>query len=171
MGLDKGTDPHIRGEMVLTGSVLSFRIDRGVGTQVPVELRGRTILGSIREGDPVEVLGPWQYGQTLKPKWVLNLDTGVRVKSAGWTTRGQWITCFVIVLIGLAVLIAAVSFGSNFGSSKPDGFDDFKATIEAHGAGLQQQQGDFQQEQLQACLQAAFSDEARDWCNSAGFAQ
>jgi hypothetical protein len=43
---------------------------------VPVEMRGDRFQGVLRDGDLIEVLAPWQPGQTLLTTQVSNLTTG-----------------------------------------------------------------------------------------------
>jgi len=65
-------------------SVLGFRlVDPGTGRPAEVELRGRTISGTVREGDWVEVAGEPGRSGRLEPRKVTNLTTGSEVGSAG----------------------------------------------------------------------------------------
>jgi hypothetical protein len=166
VALSEKNDPRVNNQgQQITGTVLRFRIERGLGSQVPVEMRGRTFHGSLQAGDRVEVLGPWRRGQTLKPQWVLNLDTHERIEAAGWWS--WWHVAAVVVF--LAVMICIFAFGAMFVSDRWDDldaswnqsnseFESFKATMEA-GSGFQTGEG------LAFCLQGAFSQEARDWCH------
>jgi hypothetical protein len=44
---------------------------------VPVEIRGRTLDGSINIGDVLEIEGKWQPGQVLHPTQILDVTSGV----------------------------------------------------------------------------------------------
>lgn len=68
--------------------VWTFRIERAGpdGSPLPrvaVEMRGRSIGGSVANGDWVEIATrtPWQSGMTLKPKTVKNLSSNSVVEA------------------------------------------------------------------------------------------
>jgi tetratricopeptide (TPR) repeat protein len=91
--------------------VLSFRVrarESGPSTAAPlsVEMRGRSLHGSIQNGDWIELPTDWRPGQALTD--VLNLTTGedVKVKDdsaasklIGTTVRGVILIAFIVVMI------------------------------------------------------------------------
>src|SRR5215207_7348080 len=62
------TNPYIRFRLELSTPI------HGMPAAPTVELRGGRILGTVQEGDMVEVPGPWRPGQ--RSPFVLNLTTG-----------------------------------------------------------------------------------------------
>jgi tetratricopeptide (TPR) repeat protein len=75
---------------------LRFRLETPQG-QPTVELRGERIVGSVEEGDVLEIPGPWRPG--TQPAWIYNVTTGEHVKAAQSAMRvAQW-----IILVGFLI--------------------------------------------------------------------
>ncbi len=88
--------------------ILSFRLEQydssGNRTNVvPVDMRGRSIIGYISDGDRVEVLGKWEGG-LLQSKLVHDLSTGATVK----VKRGA---ALVVTLITMGVILLLIGVG------------------------------------------------------------
>jgi len=84
--------------------VWSFRIHQndavtGATTAIPVEMRGRSFSGAIKDGDEVSAIGHWQPGETLILTEVTNKITGavVRVKKSK-------VTGAFVVLLGIVAV-------------------------------------------------------------------
>jgi len=94
--------------------ILAFRLvlDSPVdgGEMIQVELRGRSLEGSIKEGERVQVEGPRKPGRPLRVKEVYNLTTQSRV---GAVPLPAWakalITLFVIFIAGWFIFLALVA--------------------------------------------------------------
>jgi len=79
---------------------LRFRLETPHG-QATVELRGQRIVGSVEDGDIIEVPGPRRPG--TQPGWVYNFSTGEDVQAARSAIRvAQWII-LVAFLIGFVI--------------------------------------------------------------------
>ena len=89
--------------------ILSFRMEQydrsGNRRQVvPVEMRGRSIMGFISDGDQVEVLGKWSGG-LLQARQVYDLTTGATLK----VKKGPSIGVTILVM-GVFLILVGVGF-------------------------------------------------------------
>lgn len=105
-----------RGANMPTETVLGFRlVDPHTSVPVEVELRGRSIAGTVREGDWVEVAGEPARSGRLEPLRVANLTTGSEVSAVG-TSRSPVgrVLAVLFVLLFLVVLgfIAYNAYGA-----------------------------------------------------------
>ena len=67
-----------------TTAKMAFRlVDASTGQPTEVELRGRSIVGTVRDGDWVEVPGPVGRSGRLEPLTVHNLTTRSKVVARG----------------------------------------------------------------------------------------
>lgn len=88
--------------------VWDFRLERRDPSgnplpRVPVEMRGRAFVGSINNGDWVEVSGQWRRGVILRPARVMNLSTGVVVRAKGATIG-------IVQILGILMFLALLLF-------------------------------------------------------------
>jgi hypothetical protein len=102
-GVVRGRDARV--EPAMQVNVWSFRLERydGRGNRlpsVPVELRGRSMRGAVRDGDRVVVEGRWREG-TLLARRVRNLDNGASVRARSYAVA------VVAALVVLVVLMVA----------------------------------------------------------------
>lgn len=85
-------------------SMATFRVVPEDGaTPIEVEMRGRAFLGSLVEGDTVEVTGAWR-GNTLRAKRLRNLKTSAtfEARSYFWFYIGAQV---VVAIVGLLVFL------------------------------------------------------------------
>ena len=105
--------------------IRTFHIERynnagNRSTPVPVEMRGKSHKGLIREGDQIEVRGKWGEGQVIRVSKVYNKTTQSQVKAKkaassplhikigdfiGWTL---WYLIMGVILVGLFFLIKSM---------------------------------------------------------------
>lgn len=96
--------------IALTLTVLSFRLDEPGNPQpLDVQLRGRSLSGTVRDGDWVEVAGPPNLANRWDVVKVANLTTGSTVFVMGGR-RSRAATVVMLVVVSLAVLLL-VLFG------------------------------------------------------------
>lgn len=87
--------------------VWDFRIERRDPTGQPmpraaVEMRGASFIGSINNGDEVEIDAPFRPGQVLQARLVRNRTSGAVVKAKG--TRRLFSRVISVVLTIVAVV-------------------------------------------------------------------
>jgi hypothetical protein len=87
--------------------IWTFRVERSGQLPVPVEMRAPKITGALVNGDVVEVPGPWQPGQTIRPSKVLNRTTNTMVVAKRWQRRIMLavIALFVLTFISVAAVL------------------------------------------------------------------
>ena len=96
--------------------ILSFRLVLdspldGV-EMIPVELRGRSLEGSIKKGDRIQVEGPWKPGRPLRVKQVYNLTTQSRVGAVPLPIWAKALILLVVLfLAGWFAFLALVATG------------------------------------------------------------
>ena len=101
-----------------TEEFLAFRLEvvdneGNIQDLIPVETQAREILGKIKEGDTLVVLGKRNRQGLLKPKSIYNVSTRLEIKTKGYTFFGTAVGCLmgllftasVFGLIGGAVLL------------------------------------------------------------------
>jgi hypothetical protein len=128
-GVVSGFQP--RSEQIGTGSgtrmliVWDFRIERKDSTgqpmpRVAVEMRGTSFIGSISNGDVVEVNAAFSPGQVVEARQVRNLTSGAMVTAKGEELmRLSRLVHFVIVVplfiaaVVFIVFVASVIFGGH----------------------------------------------------------
>jgi tetratricopeptide (TPR) repeat protein len=73
---------------------------------VPVELRGKNIVGDLTDGDCVEIPGSWRPGSSSRLSTLQNRTTGdvISVKSEKW----MWIVV-VVSLLAIAIFMISLS--------------------------------------------------------------
>jgi hypothetical protein len=124
VGQVAGFSHRLEGFWLLQQHVFDFRlqIDDGTGgvdQTIPVQLRGMSIEGAIRDGDQVAVPGSWKFGQLLRPRKVYNLTTQSEVRAKRWASFATIPITFLIMLI-LATQLwigGAVLAGGGLGSA------------------------------------------------------
>jgi hypothetical protein len=91
-------------------TVLSFRlVDAESAHPLEVELRGRSLAGTVRDGDWVEVTGEPGRSGRLEVAAVSNLTTGSEVTAIGSsTTAGAKAFKVVFLVVFFAILLAVV---------------------------------------------------------------
>jgi tetratricopeptide (TPR) repeat protein len=92
---------------------ISFRLETsgvdGLPVSPTVKLHGGRIVGSVENGDLVEIPAPWRPGTA--PSRILNHTSGETVRAAvSWIRVVQWVV-LILFLVGFAVF--AVFVGSN----------------------------------------------------------
>ena len=100
------------GSTVASQTVLAFRlVEHGSAQPREVELRGRSIAGTLQDGDWVEVAGEPGRSGRLEPERVTNLTTGSEVTAlgsassrAGRFTKAAFLVFFLLVLLAMVVL-------------------------------------------------------------------
>jgi hypothetical protein len=99
-----------RGSSTSSETVLAFRIvDSQTGVPSEVELRGRSIAGTVHQGDWVEVAGEPTRSGRLEPLRVANLTTHAEVSVVGSSrSPAARVLAVVIVLVFLVVLVVLV---------------------------------------------------------------
>lgn len=114
VGRADGVITRVEGYSSNTSSttVLSFRLDDPSGGRpVEVDLRGRTISGSVREGDWVEVADRRGRSGRVEVARLDNLTTGSQVSAAGSSRSPVVLVLAVLVgLIFVAVFVTIVYF-------------------------------------------------------------
>jgi hypothetical protein len=94
-----------------TNSELAFRLVVSSGateaTAVAVALHGPRILGSVEDGDQIQLPAGWRPG--VSPSQVLNLTTGetVRVASGGRVVQWVILAVFLIAFAAFAIWVAS----------------------------------------------------------------
>jgi len=94
-----------------TITVWNFRLERvdldgAPLPRIPVEMRAQQMVGSINNGDLVEVEQRWRPGQLLRVHRVRNLTTGTYVQAK----RPSRVLDIAVVLLKLSFLAALVLF-------------------------------------------------------------
>jgi hypothetical protein len=101
--------------------VCTFRIDQhdssgDLTAEVPVEMRGSSVFGSLKDGDWVEVRASWRPGVTVQAQTVTNLSTNGVVRAPQHRLRralGRFGACaFGLVVLGVLAAIAYVAYTS-----------------------------------------------------------
>lgn len=121
-GVVVGMQPRIESQGRGVVTIWDFRLERhdAAGNPMPrvqVEMRGYSFLGSINNGDWVEIKGNWQRGEIVKPRQVYNLSTAAMVKSKDYSVIVKiLITVFIIVWLMIVITIFAnvISFPRGF---------------------------------------------------------
>ncbi|WP_460778957.1 hypothetical protein [Microlunatus antarcticus] len=117
---------EVRQELQYTGNnatygmtVLAFRLlEPGNPQPLDVQLRGRTLSGTLREGDWVEVAGPPDATGRWDVTRVQNLTTAATVVAVGGRQGKAALTvlvvlaCLILVIIGLVIVGAVASMAS-----------------------------------------------------------
>ena len=108
-----GIRVEAQGSETSSQTVLSFRLsDPGTGRLSEVELRGRSIAGTVRDGDWVEMAGEPGRSGRFEPARVTNLTTGSEVTAIGSpNSTGGRITRVVFLMVFAALLVAFVVIG------------------------------------------------------------
>lgn len=89
----------------LTLTVLSFRLlEPGNPQPLDVQLRGRSLSGTVRDGDWVEVAGPPNIANRWDVAKVANLTTGSTVLVMGGR-RSKAATVVLVVLLSIIALV------------------------------------------------------------------
>jgi hypothetical protein len=103
-------------------AVWDFRLDRWSAAgepmpPVPVEMRGRKFIGSVSNGDWVEVHARSQGGKTLQVKRLHNLTSGgdVVVKVIPTSYWMSWTWSLVKLMVVIAVIVTAVVLLKHYG--------------------------------------------------------
>lgn len=109
VGLVQGVATRVEnlGSNLSSSTVLGFRlVDPATTTATEVELRGRSIAGTLRDGDWVEVAGEPGRSGRLEPDRVTNLTTSSEVTAIG-AGRGPLakVLAVLFVLLFLVVLV------------------------------------------------------------------
>ena len=104
-GAQPGVDPR-RSNQTLTFRVVRFDSKGDSLRPVPVEMTGRSIRGTLAEGDHVLIKKRWRPGRTLHPRRVRNLSTGgvVSIRSLG----SLLYKLFLLAILGAAIVAAIV---------------------------------------------------------------
>lgn len=111
---DLRTERFSTGESSSTRSILSFRLRTPDGRLSAVELRGSTLIGTVRDGDWVEVPDRRERGGQLAPDRLANLTTGSQVSVGGRLSKGLrivFITIFALILLGALIIFGMVAAG------------------------------------------------------------
>lgn len=88
-------------------TVLNFRVHPGDRDQpIEVELRGYTLVGTVRDGDVVAIPGPVAASGRLEPARLQNLTTGTAVTTTGPARAGR--TCGIVIVSVLVAIILLV---------------------------------------------------------------
>lgn len=102
----EGSGPDVRGV-----TVTSFRlVDPQTGVPTEVELRGRSVVGTVRDGDWVEVPGAPGRSGRLEPLLMFNLTTRSEVVVKG-RVRSTGATVAVALIVLVLVLVIPVIIG------------------------------------------------------------
>jgi hypothetical protein len=108
MGRAQGVQTRVEGRGSNTSSVtvMTFRIVGPDGGQpAEVEIRGRTLTGSVQDGDWVELVDQRAKSGRYEVERVTNLTTGSQVATAGLPPKGVRIALgIVFAIVFLAVL-------------------------------------------------------------------
>lgn len=124
-------DPD-RGDGTSTHLVWTFTLERfdDSGNRlppVPVQLRGRSFDGALRDGDWVQVQAIWRPGTTVHVKEVLDLTTGALVRAHRPSKIAQVVGIIVIALIVGGFVAFWIVFFTSSGPS--DDFPGGSSTI------------------------------------------
>lgn len=120
-------DTHLRGQVAAFrqrsefmgsgwGTVWDFRVDHWDKAGVPeppvaVEMRGLHIVGSVGDGDWVEITGRWQPGKVLTTRSLLNLTQNALVVSdASGATRVRALGSQLLSVLKMLVLVLVFGF-------------------------------------------------------------
>jgi hypothetical protein len=88
-------------------TVLNFRVHPADHDQaIEVELRGYTLVGTVRDGDVVAIPGPIAASGRLEARQVQNLTTGTAVTTTGPARAGR--ACGIVVVSVLVAIILLV---------------------------------------------------------------
>ena len=102
-----------RGSESASQTVLAFRlVDPQTSAPTEVELRGRTIAGTVRDGDWVEVAGEPGRSGRLEPLRVTNLTTRSEVSSAGSPRSPAGRVLAVLFILFFLVVLGVILFGA-----------------------------------------------------------
>jgi hypothetical protein len=94
--------------------IWSFRVDSfdtqgNLLNRVPIEMRGRSFLGAINEGDMVEVSQVWLQAAMIQPPNVRNLTTGVVVRAKG-TPIGEMVFFTMLIIVAFVMIVSVLQF-------------------------------------------------------------
>ncbi len=96
------------GRETTSSTVLGFRlVDPVTSALAEVELRGRSIAGTVQDGDWVEVADRPSRSGRLEPAHVLNLTTGSEVAAIG-SRRGPLARVLAVLFVLVFLLVLAV---------------------------------------------------------------
>ena len=100
-------------------TVLAFRLlEPGNPQPLDVQLRGRSLSGTVRDGDWVEVTGPPDALGRWDVSKIANLTTGSTVIMMGGRTRaGTVVMIVVLIMITLIVLLIVAGVVATLASS------------------------------------------------------
>jgi hypothetical protein len=93
--------------LVLAFRVQGFDASGNLELLVPVEMRGSTFEGSVRDGDRVRVTGRYRRG-ILHAKKIENLDDGSEISARGLPTAVKVLTAVAVTAV--AAFIAWVFY-------------------------------------------------------------
>jgi hypothetical protein len=116
-----------RTEQINTGTgprslvVWDFRIEQRDSTgqpmpRVAVEMRGRSFIGSINNGDVVEIDARFRPGQVLQVRRLRNLTSGavVTAKGAQLMRLSRFISLVIFVVLVIVIVMVFRSLPSGF---------------------------------------------------------
>lgn len=98
------------GSTTSSETILAFRlVEPGSARPLEVELRGRSLAGTVRDGDWVEAAGEPGRSGRLEVARVTNVTTGAEVTALGSsTTAGAKAFKIIFLIIFVAIVIAFV---------------------------------------------------------------
>lgn len=111
---------HVSENAALTLTVLAFRLlEPGNPQPVDVQLRGRSLSGTVREGDWVEVAGPPDAAGRWDVATVANLTTGatVLVKGGRRSRAGTVVLLVLVCVVALVLVLVAAGMVASLASS------------------------------------------------------
>lgn len=99
-----------------TVTIIAFHVERydKAGNRmspIPVEMRCKSFVGLIREGDQVEVRGKWREGEVLRVSKVYNLTTRSRIKKGASSPLYKRVPTFIgwcLYYLVYAAIIAGI---------------------------------------------------------------
>ena len=101
-----------RGSEAASQTVLAFRlVDPQTAMPSEVEIRGRTIAGTVRDGDWVEVAGEPGPSGRLEPLRVTNLSTRSEVSSVGSSRSPVARVLAVLFVLFFLTVLGAILYG------------------------------------------------------------
>lgn len=96
-------------------TIWDFRLERhdtegNPMSRVQVEMRGWSFVGSINNGDWIEIKDEWQEGEIVRPHQVHNLSTSTMVTAKGPSSiKKIAIIAFIVFWLAVAVFIVSTA--------------------------------------------------------------